>query len=54
MARPSIHGVRVHVILPKIQKRALAALAKKTGLSESELLRRAVETFILATLKAAV
>jgi predicted DNA-binding protein len=53
MPRQSIHGVRVHVILPKVQKQALAALSKKTGLTESELLRRAVETFLVATVKKA-
>lgn len=53
MARSSINGVRVHVILPKIQKTALAALSRKTGLTESELLRRAVENFLVAAVKKA-
>ena len=37
---------RVNHYLPEPQVKALLALAKKTGLSVSELIRRAIEAFL--------
>jgi predicted DNA-binding protein len=44
--RPSINGVRTHVILPKPQRQMLVALARKTGISVSEHLRRAIDHYL--------
>jgi hypothetical protein len=49
MARQSVNGTRVHVILPKPQRDQLARLATRTGISVSEHLRRAVDHYLLAT-----
>ncbi len=38
--------IRVNHYLPKPQVQALRALAKKTGLSVAELIRRAVELYL--------
>lgn len=44
MARKSI-GERRHVILPKPQNERLDALAKSTGLTPSEHIRRAIDAY---------
>lgn len=45
MARQSIGGPRRHVILSKPQDRKLMDLAKKTGLTPSEHIRRAIDSY---------
>lgn len=46
MPKPPLNGHRAHVILTEPQHKRLNALAAKTGLTVSELLRRAVDLFI--------
>lgn len=46
MPRPTINGVRKHVILTQQQVKALSAYAKKTGLTEAEQIRRAVDFYL--------
>jgi len=46
MARPTLNGVRKHVILTAQQDKALTAFAKKTGLTVAEQLRRAVDFYL--------
>lgn len=46
MARPSVDGERVHVILTRAQLKFLKTLTKKTGLTMSDLVRRAVDGLV--------
>lgn len=46
MPRKSMNGVRIHLILTKPQHRRMTALSNKTGLPISELMRRAVDTYL--------
>ena len=46
MARKSMNGVRLHLIVTKPQDRELEKLVKKTGLPKSEILRRAVDYYL--------
>lgn len=46
MPRPTLNGVRKHVILTEQQDKALAAYAKKTGLTVAEQIRRAVDFYL--------
>jgi hypothetical protein len=46
MPRPTINGVRKHVILTKQQDDALSRYAKKTGLTVAEQIRRAVDFYL--------
>lgn len=46
MARQSINGERIHVMLTKPQLRFLDKMRRNTGLTRSDLVRRAVDTFI--------
>lgn len=46
MARPSINGVRMHVILTKQQEAAMRKYAEKTGLTVTEHFRRAVDFYL--------
>jgi len=46
MARPTIDGERVHVILTRPQIKKLRAYSRKTGLPMSELMRRAADMYI--------
>lgn len=46
MPRPTLNGVRVHAILTNQQAKALADYSKKTGLTVSEQLRRAVDFYL--------
>jgi hypothetical protein len=46
MPRPTINGVRKHVILTQQQVKALAMYAKKTGLTEAEQIRRAIDFYL--------
>lgn len=48
MARQAIGGPRRHVILSKPQDEKLVKLAKKTGLTPSEHIRRAIDTYFRA------
>lgn len=48
MARQKIGGPRRHVILSKPQDEKLVKLAKKTGLTPSEHIRRAIDTYFRA------
>lgn len=48
MPRQSIGGPRRHVILSKPQDVRLTQLAKKTGLTPSELVRRALDAYFRA------
>lgn len=53
MPRPSMDGKRVHVMLTSPQLKHLAAAARKTGLTVSDLIRRAVDAMIHRDQKAA-
>lgn len=46
MARPSLNGVRVHVMIPKQQAVALRKYADKTGLTMAEQIRRALDFYL--------
>lgn len=46
MPRKSMNGVRIHLILTKPQYRRMSKLSEKTGLPISELMRRAVDTYL--------
>lgn len=41
-----MNGVRIHLILTKPQHRRMTALSNKTGLPISELMRRAVDSYL--------
>lgn len=47
MPRPPINGHRHHVILTGPQHRGLQNLSKRSGLSTSELHRRAIDLLLL-------
>lgn len=49
MPRRSLDGLRTHVILTKPQDRELRRLARETGMTTSEHIRRAID-FYLASL----
>lgn len=51
MARQRINGHRHHVILTDPQHKGLEKLASSTGLTTSELHRRAIDMFIAANKK---
>lgn len=51
MPRQSIEGVRLHVILPKPQHEALQRHSKRTGLTVSEHLRRAVDFYLASAVE---
>ena len=46
MSRKSMDGVRIHLILTKPQYRRMQKLSDKSGLPMSELMRRAVDTYL--------
>lgn len=46
MPRPTLNGVRKHVILTSQQDKALAQYAKRTGLTVAEQIRRAVDFYL--------
>jgi hypothetical protein len=46
MPRPTINGVRTHVILTQQQTDSLKKWAKKTGLTVAEQIRRAVDFYL--------
>lgn len=46
MPRKSMNGVRMHLILTKPQHKRMTRLSEKTGLPISELMRRAVDTYL--------
>lgn len=46
MARQSLNGVRMHVIVPIPQRNALQALSRKTGMTTAEHIRRALDLYI--------
>ena len=48
MARQQIGGPRRHVILSKPQDEKLTKLAKKTGITPSEHIRRAIDMYFRA------
>lgn len=48
MPRQSLEGRRTHLILTKYQDRELKVLAKQTGMSASEHIRRAVDYYLAA------
>ena len=50
MPRKSMDGVRIHLILTKPQYKRMMKHSDKTGLPMSELMRRAVDTY-LGTMK---
>jgi hypothetical protein len=52
MPRRSMNGVRVHVIVTKPQHKRLVALSEGTGLPVSELLRRAIDSYVTPKNKA--
>lgn len=47
MSRKRINGKRIHLIVTFAQFRELQKLVKKTGLPMSEILRRAIDTYLL-------
>lgn len=47
MPRRSMNGVRLHLIVTKPQHRKLIALSERTGLPISELLRRAIDSYVV-------
>jgi hypothetical protein len=53
MSRPSMDGKRVHVMLTSPQLKHLASQARKTGLTVSDLIRRAVDAMVFRDKKAA-
>lgn len=46
MPRAAMNGVRTHVILTIPQHKAIQKLSKTSGLPVSEILRRAVDTYL--------
>ena len=46
MPRKSMNGVRIHLILTKPQYKRMTKLSQTTGLPISELMRRAVDTYL--------
>jgi len=48
MARKSLNGVRMHVIVPLPQRKALLALCKGTGITAAEHIRRALDQYLKA------
>ncbi len=46
MPRKAMDGVRIHLILTRPQHTRMQKLSKITGLSFSELMRRAVDTYL--------
>ncbi len=46
MPRRSMNGVRVHLIVTSPQHKALTKMSETTGLPMSELLRRAIDTYL--------
>jgi len=46
MPRKAMNGVRIHLILTKPQYKRMTALSNKTGLPISELMRRAVDSYL--------
>lgn len=46
MPRPAMNGVRKHVIVTDKQEAGLQRYSKKTGLTESELIRRAIDFYL--------
>jgi hypothetical protein len=48
MSRQAIGGQRRHVILSKPQEVKLTALARRTGLTPSEHIRRAIDSYFRA------
>lgn len=46
MPRKSMDGVRIHLILTTPQYNQMQKLSDKTGLPMSELMRRAVDTYL--------
>lgn len=46
MPRPSLDGVRTHVILTKYQDRELRVLSKKTGMTLAEHIRRGIDFYL--------
>ena len=47
MPRQSLDGLRTHVIITKYQDRDLRELARKTGLTVAEHIRRALDLYIV-------
>ena len=48
MPRKSMDGTRIHLMVTRQQYEKLQTLVEKTGLSVSELLRRALDNFTAA------
>jgi hypothetical protein len=46
MPRQSMNGHRMHVILTGPQHKAMTRLSNKSGLTTSELMRRAVDAYL--------
>lgn len=46
MPRRSMDGVRVHLIVTRPQHKRLDKMSKDTGLPMSELLRRAIDSYL--------
>jgi predicted DNA-binding protein len=46
MPRRSMDGVRIHLLVTKPQHKMLTKLSESTGLPMSELLRRAIDSYV--------
>ena len=48
MSRPSLDGVRIHVILTKPQNRTLREISRESGMTVAEHIRRAIDDYLRA------
>lgn len=46
MARQSLHGTRLHIIIPDVTRKQLQGLCKQTGLTAAEHVRRALDRYL--------
>ena len=46
MPRPSLDGCRTHLIISRNQDKLLRGLAKRTGMTLSEHIRRAIDSYL--------
>lgn len=46
MARQSLHGTRLHIIIPDVTRKQLQTLCKQTGLTAAEHVRRALDRYL--------
>lgn len=46
MSRKSLDGTRMHVIIPRPQRKSLLAMCKLTGITAAEHIRRALDLYL--------